>query len=176
MLKVLVTYIAFGLGLSSFSTESRANEFTAVAAGCMPDPVNIQANDYLVTSGSVKHQTGVTNTIHMRCPISIVITKPTHIYLTYYDDYQCHIPGCNNHTFVTARLDNTSITTDAPGTQYCAASSNSGTQDGSVHKIDVVCSGLPATWDQSNYSWYLDITITRGNTSNIAIFYGAGVY
>lgn len=158
--------------VAAFGDKPYANEFSAVAAGCVPDSANIQGNDYLVTAGSVKHQTDKLPDIHLRCPISIVITKPTHIYLIASSDDGGVL---NQKTFVNAQL---SLKTnfDDGGNDFCSVNTDQAPQDGTVHLIDVACSFLPVTWDQARNAWYLGITIHRRSSSHIAVFYGAGVY
>jgi hypothetical protein len=158
--------------LAAFDNKVYANEFAAVAAGCVPDSANIQGNDYLVTAGSVKHQTGNLRDIHLSCPISIVITKPTRIYLVASDNV-----GEVQHekSFVDATLSNRDNSDDGLG-NFCSANTGQASQDGTVHLIDVACPGLPATWDQTSAAWFLNITIHRSSGEFSAVFYGAGVY
>lgn len=157
---------------AAFGNKAYANEFTAVAAGCVPDSANIHGNDYLVTAGSVKHQTGNLHDIHLSCPISIVITKPTHIYLIASDNV-----GESQHvkSFVDATLSSRDNFDDGIGS-YCSANTGQASQDGTVHLIDVACLGLPVTWDQTGTAWFLNITIHRRSSEFSAVFYGAGVY
>jgi hypothetical protein len=166
---ILLSFACF----AAFGNKSYANEFTAVAAGCVPDPANIQKNDYLITGGTVKHQTGNFRDIHLRCPISIVITKPTHIYLVASDNDT----GVGTFvTFVSAQLVAKSNYDDSIN-YFCSVNTDQARQDGSVHLIDVPCS-VPVTWDQTRNAWFLHITIHRrsSSSSSIAVFYGAGVY
>ena len=158
--------------LAVFGNKAYANEFTAVAAGCVPNPVNIHGNDYLVTAGSVKHQAGNIHDIHLSCPISIVITKPTRIYLIASDNV-----GEFQHekSFIDATLASRDNSDDSIG-NFCSANTGQASQDGTVHLIDVACPGLPTTWDQTRTAWFLNITIRRRSSEFSAVFYGAGVY
>ena len=160
--------------VAAFGKKPFANEFTAVAAGCVPDAGNIHKNDYLVTAGSIKHQTGNVHDIHLSCPISIVITKPTRIYLIASDDV-----GEVQHSksFVDATLAGKSNSDDGIFySPFCSANTGQASQDGTVHLIDVACSDLPVTWDQARIAWFLNITIHRASSEFNAVFYGAGVY
>lgn len=167
----MVAALAFALA-AALCSPSRASEFMAVAAGCVPDPDNIRGNDYLVTAGTVKHQTGKLRDIRLRCPVSIEITKPARIYLVASSDDGGVL---NQKTFVSARLSAKSNFDDGRN-DYCSVSTEQASQDGAVHLIDVPCKPAPLAWDQNRYAWYLDITIHRRSTSHIAVFYGAGLY
>jgi len=157
--------------LSLACVAAYASEFTAVAAGCVPDPENIRGDDYLVTAGTVKHKGTKVRDIRLRCPISIEITKPKRIYLIASSD---EIGVGNQRTFVSAQL-KLKTNNDDGGQDFCSVSTDQASQDGTVHLIDVACSLLPVTWNQNRNAWYLDITIRRRSSSRVVVFYGAGV-
>ena len=173
MRKIAIHLFLWCLCLIAAGSTSDADEFSSVAAGCVPDPVNIQANNYLITAGSVKHQPNMLGDIHLRCPISIIISKPTQIYMIASSD---DVGVLNQKTFVTVKLNAKSNFDDGAFDAICSAHTDQASQDGTVHFIESPCSLSDDTWNQTRFAWYLEVMIHRRSTSHIAVFYGVGVH
>lgn len=160
--------IAFAILLVALAGgEARASDqFNSVAAGCVPGDPAMHFNRYLITAGTVKHQSGKTGLITLYCNIPMAITPPKTLELIYSDSD----PGAD--TFVSASYikmnkSNGTITTIA------TTSSNSGAQDGAVHFVETRFSDA---YDLAQHLYYVRVDLDRKLVSNVAVFYGVTVY
>jgi hypothetical protein len=141
------------------------DQFNSVAAGCVPGDPAMHFNRYLITAGTVKHQSNKVGLITLYCNIPMAITPPKALELTYSDDD----PGTN--TFVSAAY--IKMHKSSGGiTTVATASSNNGIQDGTVHSVETSFSD---TYDLIHYLYYVRVDIDRSRLSNIAVFYGVTV-
>jgi len=148
------------------SLQARAGDANIVGAACWPAETNIASNGWVTTGGTVKNSASSTANQVFYCPITHPISAPSHVYLLY-SSTENHADTYVKASYVKMNKGTGAITT------VSTASSNSGTNNGTVQYVETTFSD---TYDLSNYLYYVRVDLKARTTSQTVIFFQVTVW
>ena len=133
-------------------------------AGCVPTGTTIQLENYLMVAGHVKFQAGKTGQIVLTCPVAVGVGNVNRLGVAYIDS-----TGTGTASGVRVQLRRIRKTTGnvetVTGFDFNSNSSFPSTASW-AHRGAGPASGH--TLDDFNYYYYVQVTLTRSNTSDSA--------
>jgi hypothetical protein len=161
-----VTALAAIIFAAAQPAHAQAPRWAMDAAGCVPTGTTIHDRTHFITAGHVKFNAGATGQITLICPVSVGVGTVNHMRLAYLDS-----TGTGTNSGVRAQLRRVRKTTGSaatvPGFDF-----DSNASFPSMTVWAYRGTGTSHTLDDFNYYYFIQITLARNNTTDIASIAG----
>ncbi|NVB84736.1 MAG: hypothetical protein HOV81_40575 [Kofleriaceae bacterium] len=167
-MKLVIALFVAVIGTTMAAGQANAGTWTIPAAGCVPGDPAIQANRYLVTGGSVKHQSTATGVITLYCPITFatLLTTGTLTFVVTFADSD----GFSTAANVTAQL----IKLNSSNGVLTSIGSSLSSDAMAATTGGTMTTAFPHTIVANDY-YYVRVDINRTTTSQGATFFGVRI-
>lgn len=163
-LGMLTTLVAAFMLAAPQPADAQSPRWAMNGAGCVPTGTTIQLENYLVVAGHVKFQAGKTGQITLICPVSVGVGNVNRLGVAYIDS-----TGTGVGSGVRAQLRRIRKTTGnvetVAGFEFDSNASFPSTAAWAYRGAGVA---RGHTLDDFNYYYYVQVTLNRSNSSDIA--------
>ena len=151
---------------------AQADEMNALGGSCVPDDLAITNNRYanqFNPQPEITWKSGASGTLTLFCPIPVELPNPNAVEFYYSNNTSC--TGCSGD-YITVTYKRMHKTTGVVST-VAALSTVGATNDGTFQGISTSFSD---TWNSNTYTYFVQVDMIRGTTSNFQKLYGVVVY